>query len=185
MNRRDLLDPRRLAQAAGEILAVVEDAAVAVEQPAEEMTLLRFGRRAMATDFEIALPFGTPDAVGAGEDALDLINRLSNKDRHQRLPVITWGLGDVRSSVVLKGSGQIVPTKIAGPGPAHRGFKNNASIPIPDGVVYVKLRGTPVVLIRIGEERSNFRIPGVFWEMLNWLRTEAFPRLEPYSRRGT
>ncbi len=116
------------------------------------------------------------------EHPLDLINRLSNKDRHQRLPIITWGLGQVRAKVVLKGSGQIVPAEIPGWDPAHRGFKNNASIPVPDGVVYVKLRGTPVVLIRIGEERSNFIIPGVFWEMLNWLRMEAFPRLGPYSR---
>jgi hypothetical protein len=119
------------------------------------------------------------------EHPLDLINRLSNKDRHQRLPIITWGLGNVRSKVVLKGSGQIVPTKILGQDPMRGGFKNNASIPVQDSVVYVKLKGTPIVLIRIGEERSNFRIPGVFWEMLGWLRTEAFPRLSPYSRRGT
>jgi hypothetical protein len=30
------------------------------------------------------------------EHPLDLINRLSNKDRHQRLPILTWGIGDVR-----------------------------------------------------------------------------------------
>jgi hypothetical protein len=118
------------------------------------------------------------------EHPLDLINRLSNKDRHQRLPIITWGLGQVRAKVVLKGSGQIVPAEIPGWNPTHRGFKNNASIPVPDGVVYVKLRGTPVVLIRIGEERSNFIIPGVFWDMLNWLRNEAFSRLGSYSKSG-
>jgi|HubBroStandDraft_1064217.scaffolds.fasta_scaffold20545_2 hypothetical protein len=112
------------------------------------------------------------------EHPLDLLNRLSNKDRHQRLPVIVHGLGDVRSKFVLEGSGQIVPTKIIEPAT----FKNNASIPVPDGVVYVKLRGTPIVFIRVGEEWSNFRIPGVFLAILGWLRTEAFPRLGPYSK---
>lgn len=114
---------------------------------------------------------------------LDLINRLSNKDRHQRLPIITWGLGDVRPRVVLRGSGQVVSAKIADwDNPQYRGFKNNAPIPVPDNVAYVKLRGVPVVLVRIGDERSNFRIPYVFWEILRWLRNEAFPRLAPYSK---
>jgi hypothetical protein len=119
------------------------------------------------------------------EQALDLINRLSNKDRHQRLPVITWGLGDVRSKMIVRGSGQIV--RCAMPeilDPARQGIKNNALIPVPDKAVYVTLSGTPVVLIRIGEERSNFLIPDIFLKMLVWLRTEAIPRLEPYSRKG-
>jgi hypothetical protein len=47
----------------------------------------------------------------------------------------------------------------------------------------VKIKGTPVVLTRIGE--YTFIIPGVFSEMLNWLRTEAFPLLGQYSRKGT
>ena len=117
------------------------------------------------------------------EHALDLINRLSNKDRHQRLPILTWGLGDVSAKVVLRGSGQIIPSTIADVSDSSRqGVRSNARIPVPDRAVYVKLSGTPVVLIRIGEERYNFRIPEVFWEMLTWLRKEAFPRLAPYSR---
>jgi hypothetical protein len=94
---------------------------------------------------------------------LDLMNRLSNKDRHQRLSVITWGLGQVQAKVVLKGSGRIETREISGQDPTHRGFKNNASIPVPDGVVYVKLRGTPVILVRIGGEWNNFKIPDAFW----------------------
>lgn len=117
------------------------------------------------------------------EHALDLINRLSNKDRHQRLPILTWGISDVRAKMVARGSGQIVPCKIADiSDPMREGVKNNAKIPVPDKAVYVKLSGTPVVLVRIGEERQNFRIPESFWEMLVWLRREAFPRLGPYSR---
>ena len=97
------------------------------------------------------------------EHALDLINRLSNKDRHQRLPILTWGIGDVRARMVTRGSGQIVPCQILGiSDPMRQGFENHAEIPLPDKAVYVKLSGTPVVLVRIGEERQNFRVPAGF-----------------------
>lgn len=41
--------------------------------------LVRVSRRAMATTFEVALPFGTPDAVPAAEAALDLIDDLEDQ----------------------------------------------------------------------------------------------------------
>jgi thiamine biosynthesis lipoprotein len=44
--------------------------------PEPEYTLLRFARRAMATVFEILLPWGTPRADAAANDALDLIDSL-------------------------------------------------------------------------------------------------------------
>jgi FAD:protein FMN transferase len=79
MNRRELLDPRALAQAAGQILAVCEEP-VPAARPREDLPpLARFGRRAMATQFEIALPFGTPNALEAAEEGLDLIDRLESQ----------------------------------------------------------------------------------------------------------
>lgn len=44
-----------------------------------EAALLRVGRRAMATQFEILLPFGRPDAQAAAEDALDLIDQFEDQ----------------------------------------------------------------------------------------------------------
>lgn len=77
MNRRDFLQPRRLARTAGHVLGAVDElASVAVHSPAEPYTLLRFARRAMATSFEISLPFGLPNAEAAAEAALDEIDRL-------------------------------------------------------------------------------------------------------------
>src|SRR5215470_2457900 len=78
MNRRDFLHPRRLAQTAGQVLgAVSEIRALEPERAeAEEVALLRFGRRAMATTFEVIVPFGTPGAYEAAEAALDEIDRL-------------------------------------------------------------------------------------------------------------
>jgi FAD:protein FMN transferase len=76
MNRRDLLDPRLLAHAAGQVLAACEEPIAPVRQQTDQAPLSRFGRRAMATQFEIAVPFGTPNALQAAEDGLDLIDRL-------------------------------------------------------------------------------------------------------------
>jgi thiamine biosynthesis lipoprotein len=75
MNRRELLDPNRIAHAAGQAIAVL-DGPAAVVPAARELTLLRFARRAMATGFEIALPLGTACALEAGEDSLDILDRL-------------------------------------------------------------------------------------------------------------
>jgi thiamine biosynthesis lipoprotein len=79
MNRRELLDPRRLAQTAGHVLAACEVATAQLEPPQEEFPLLRCGRRAMATGFEIALPLGTPHALLAAEKGLDVINELESQ----------------------------------------------------------------------------------------------------------
>lgn len=44
-----------------------------------ELTLLRVTRRAMATTFEIAFPYGTPHALEAAEDALDRIDEIEDQ----------------------------------------------------------------------------------------------------------
>src|SRR5436309_8698235 len=50
--------------------------AVGLAPPASEISLLRCARRAMATVFEVLLPYGPVDAQVAAEDALNLIDRL-------------------------------------------------------------------------------------------------------------
>lgn len=51
------------------------------DEPAapSEFALVRVSRRAMATRFEVALPYGTPNAVPAAEAALDLIDELEDQ----------------------------------------------------------------------------------------------------------
>lgn len=76
MNRRRFLRPESVAGTAGPLLlAPVEPA------PLEfgDLTLVRVSRRAMATRFEVALPFGTPHAVEAAEAALDAIDDLESQ----------------------------------------------------------------------------------------------------------
>jgi len=50
-----------------------------VNNPPRDFSLVRVSRRAMATTFEVALPFGTPDAVAAAEAALDVIDSVEDQ----------------------------------------------------------------------------------------------------------
>jgi thiamine biosynthesis lipoprotein len=76
MNRRDFLDPRSIAQAAGPVCEALD----AKPQAADEAPVhLHFARRAMATTFEVILPFATPDAHLRALDALDEIDRLEDQ----------------------------------------------------------------------------------------------------------
>src|SRR5262245_19135276 len=79
MNRRDFLHPRNLLRPAGQVLGAVEEARALLEEPSDQATealLLRFGRRAMATSFEIVLPFDVSSAQNLADAALDLIDQL-------------------------------------------------------------------------------------------------------------
>ena len=70
MKRREFLHPRRLAHVAGQVWAATHELSVPEqEQPAQNCSFLRFGHRAMATDFEFLLPFGAPGAL----DMADLV----------------------------------------------------------------------------------------------------------------
>jgi thiamine biosynthesis lipoprotein len=76
MNRRHFLRSEHLTGAAGALLAPPDSP---LDAAGGDLTLIRVSRRAMATTFEVALPFGTPDAVPAAEDALDLIDELEDQ----------------------------------------------------------------------------------------------------------
>src|SRR5438876_955540 len=52
------------------------ESALGLMPPASEISLLRCARLAMATVFEVLLPYGPADAQAAAEDALGLIDRL-------------------------------------------------------------------------------------------------------------
>src|SRR5205085_8733305 len=61
----------------GPAISAAEDAVP--QAPPEAPVHLRFGRRAMATTFEVLLPFGAPDAHLAALAALDEIDRLEDQ----------------------------------------------------------------------------------------------------------
>jgi thiamine biosynthesis lipoprotein len=80
MNRRDFLHPRQVAQTTGQILGALEElATLQAEPPAEETLLLRAACRAMATRFEVLLPYGTPEAQAIAATAFEEIDRLEQQ----------------------------------------------------------------------------------------------------------
>lgn len=68
-----------------------------------EIALLHFARQAMATRFEIVLPFGTPEALAAAEDALDLIDHLEDQltvyRDHSEVSRINWDAAEAPVSL--------------------------------------------------------------------------------------
>src|SRR5438445_5553425 len=80
MNRRDFLQPRRLARTAGQIFSILDDATTPTAlKDCPEPALLRTSRQAMATTFEVMLPYATPHALEVAEAALDEIDRLEDQ----------------------------------------------------------------------------------------------------------
>jgi thiamine biosynthesis lipoprotein len=81
MHRRDFLRPRQLATTAGHVLGAIQELrpSPAEPPPPDEVALLRLGRRAMATGFEIVVPFDTPNAVEAGSAAFDRLDALEDQ----------------------------------------------------------------------------------------------------------
>ncbi len=79
MNRRRFLRSKQVTGAAGALLVPAAGGLDLAPAVAGDLTLIRVSRRAMATTFEVALPYGTPDALAAAEDALDLIDELEDQ----------------------------------------------------------------------------------------------------------
>jgi thiamine biosynthesis lipoprotein len=76
MNRREFLQPRRVAQVAGQVIGALragDSTPVAAE---DDVALLRFARRAMATSFEVVLPIDAVDAYSSAEAVFDLLDEL-------------------------------------------------------------------------------------------------------------
>src|SRR5947209_767282 len=78
MNRRDFLQPEELAFEAGRLLGAFQGSRTtpvrSFAPPA--VSLLRASARAMATEFEVLLPFGIPNSQEMFRVAFDEIDRL-------------------------------------------------------------------------------------------------------------
>src|SRR5438093_13484510 len=84
MDRRDFLHPRHLARGTGHALGALDEInslpdVVLPDEAEPDLALLRMERRAMATSFEVALPFGTPGALEMGEAAFQRIDALEDQ----------------------------------------------------------------------------------------------------------
>ncbi len=78
MNRRAFLQSRHFAHSAGHVFGALGPG-VCASDSSDHALLLHLCRRAMATQFEIILPFGTPAAVAIGEEAFRLLDALEEQ----------------------------------------------------------------------------------------------------------
>jgi FAD:protein FMN transferase len=80
MDRRDFLHPRQVAHTVGQVVGSLEGVGTPdVLDSADEIALLRLSRRAMATSFEIVVPFGTLNTLERGEAAFELLDALEDQ----------------------------------------------------------------------------------------------------------
>src|SRR5438105_1436515 len=80
MNRREFLQPRRLINAAAPVLGIADELEMPLEEPSTGApVMLYFSRRAMATTFEVIVPFDAPSASENAQGALDEIDRLETQ----------------------------------------------------------------------------------------------------------
>jgi hypothetical protein len=127
-----------------------------------------------------------PEDTGDNTDAdrLRVLNSLSNRDRHEKLPVTVSGLSDF--TIALKSGGKVYK---ALPELAVDFAKNDARIQIPEDSVDVKIEGTPLVVIRVGQEQRHPRrdryvaIPSFLDEAIPFLKTRVVNPLIPHVRR--
>ena len=75
MDRREFLHPRRLANIAAPMLGLADELQ-APPASSSAPVMLRFARRAMATTFEVILPFDATEANERAQAVLDEIDRL-------------------------------------------------------------------------------------------------------------
>jgi thiamine biosynthesis lipoprotein len=79
MNRRQFLDPCQLALRTGQILGDSNEFRSGARDSTAQAALLRVARQAMATTFEVCIPFGVLGALPAAQSALDLIDQLETQ----------------------------------------------------------------------------------------------------------
>jgi FAD:protein FMN transferase len=83
MNRRDFLHPRQITAAAGQVLGALDELTPTLPDlppaPVRDVALLRLSHRAMATTFELLLPFNTPHAIERSEPVFELLDRLESQ----------------------------------------------------------------------------------------------------------
>jgi hypothetical protein len=115
-------------------------------------------------------------------DRLRVLNSLSNRDRHEKLPVTVSGLSDF--TIALKSGGKVYK---ALPELAVDFAKNDARIQIPEDSVDVKIEGTPLVVIRVGKDKAGrdryLRLPTFLDEAIPFFKSRVVNPLIPHVRR--
>lgn len=122
-----------------------------------------------------------PDDGGEPQEThgIRLLNRLSNMDRHRKLPLVAGGLAALRAAYTESDGTQ--RDRWANPATGHT-FANHAEIPeIPEDAMNVQIRGVPEVGIQLGDDRLVV-LPESFWRIVEDIEDSVFPALLPFVR---
>jgi hypothetical protein len=102
------------------------------------------------------------------------LNRLSNTDRHTKLPVTATGLRDPRGTAVGP-AGTAVAERFSD----REGLQDGAELQVPKDTVKVEVQGTAVVLVRVAEPDGYVLIPDAFKGLLGDTR-RVIDALRPF-----
>lgn len=123
-----------------------------------------------------------PADGGGEEDGIDLLRllyRLSNRDKHEKLPVVAAGLREPFVTFSLPDGSE--HRKIGSR--EHPAFENHADIRnLPDAAMDVQIEGTAVVAIRVAEPEGHLPLPEFLWDNVDGVENEVITPLLPFVR---
>jgi hypothetical protein len=128
-----------------------------------------------------------PDGGGDGTEAnrLRVIHSLSNRDRHEKLPIIATGL-DRPKLFGTRANGREYEG-FPEPGQASDFAHDQARLKVPEDSVDVQIKGSPLVVVQVAkDERGRLRyvrLPEFLDQTIPWLKLRAIDALTPYIRR--
>lgn len=123
-----------------------------------------------------------PDGRGNQDEfnVLRVINRLSNADRHSKLPIVAVGLQNMLVRWKMPDSKTTIGLA---PSATFAFFDNNTEIPnIPYRAMNVEVEGIPTVAIRIAEEQGYIEIPKRISLAAHLIGEDIIPTLLPFIK---
>ena len=116
---------------------------------------------------------------------LDVLNWLSNADRHRNLSLVMMGLDNASAKLVLRGGIGLVDAIEVEPDTdptlaPYTALADGALLPLDPRAKYIKLRGDVVIGIKVRDE-TLVRIPREFRTIADWLRANAFEPLANFA----
>ncbi len=123
-----------------------------------------------------------PADGGGEEDGIDLLRflyRLSNRDKHEKLPVVAAGLREPFVTYALPDGS--VHRKMGSR--AHPAFQNHADITnLPDVAMDVQIEGSAAVALRVAGPEEHLPLPLFLWDTAERIESEVISPLLPFVR---
>jgi hypothetical protein len=161
----------------------VWDAIVPGESPERIRQRLRWAhdvRTLPAAAVAILRELQPPEDAREQVHLIEALDRLCDRDRHERLPVAVGGLVDItlRSSMP---DGSVLVSH--GHGQPDSALADGAALPVPDDAVAVFIEGTPRIGLCIGDDGRHIEIPARLWDAADLIEAVVIPRLAPFLRK--